>query len=34
MPKSFIKPELSATNIKALARCLGRNPDVTPRQLY
>ncbi|MGB5695097.1 MAG: VOC family protein [Polyangiales bacterium] len=34
MPKSFIKPELSATNIRALARCLGRNPDVTPRQLY
>ena len=34
MPKSFIRPELSLANLKALARVFGRNPDVTPRTLY
>lgn len=34
MPKSFIRPELSAANLKALARVFGRNPDVTPSTLY
>lgn len=34
MPKSFIRPELSAENLKALARAFGPNSDVSPRTLF
>ncbi|NNE19656.1 MAG: glyoxalase [Myxococcales bacterium] len=33
MPKSFISPELSVENLRALARTLGPNPDVTLKTL-
>ncbi|MBT8480420.1 MAG: glyoxalase [Myxococcales bacterium] len=33
MPKSFISPELSVENLKALARTVGPNPDVTLKTL-
>ena len=33
MPKSFIRPELSVENLKALARVFGPNSDVSPRTL-
>jgi hypothetical protein len=34
MPKSFIRPELSAENLKALARVFGPNSDVSPKTLF
>jgi len=34
MPRSFTRPELSASNLSALVRNLRESPDVTPRTLY